>query len=210
MPPATQQIIKRIRAKRRGWVFTPKDFLDLGSRALVDQALSRLTHQGLIRRLGRGVYDFPRQHEVLGQLAPDTDGLARAVAPKTASKVFMSGAMAANTLGLSTQVPAKPTYITDGPSRTRKVASRTVTFKRSKVPLLDGVSDKANQTLQALAHIGKDNIDDAMLRRCAKTLTDRDVRGMLGNASRTPSWMADIIHKIKQAKDGLLCEETSR
>jgi len=210
MQTTTQQIIKRIRAKRRGWVFTPKDFLDLGSRALVDQTLSRLTHQGLIRRLGRGVYDFPKKHEVLGQLAPDTEGLARAVAPKSSSKIFMSGALAANTLGLSTQVPAKPTYTTDGPSQTKKVAGRTVTFKHSKVPLLDGVSDKANQTLQALAHIGKDNIDDAMLRRCAKTLTDRDIHGMLSHAGRTPSWMADIIHKIKQAKDGLLCKETSR
>jgi hypothetical protein len=204
MPVITQQIVKRIRAKRRGWVFTPKDFLDLGSRAIVDQALSRLTRQGLIRRLSRGVYDFPNQHEILGVLSPTADDLARAIAPKSKHKVFGSGALAANTLGLSTQVPAKPTYMTDGQSRSKKVAGRTVIFKHSRVPLLDGASDTANQTLQALAYIGKENIDDVVLNRCAKVLTDQDLRSLISHADCTPSWMVDIFHKIKQDRDGRL------
>lgn len=204
MSTATQQIIKRIRAKRRGWVFAPKDFLDLGSRAIVDQALSRLARQGIIRRLDRGVYDFPKHHAILGTLSPDANGLARAVAPKTSSKIFASGASAANTLGLSTQVPAKATYMTNGPSRSKKIAGRTVIFKHASVPLLDNVSDKANLTLQALAYLGKNNIDSLVLQHCINALTDRDVRGLVAHVDRTPSWMADIILKIKKAKDGLI------
>lgn len=202
MSTVTQQIIKRIRAKRRGWVFAPKDFLDLGSRAIVDQALSRLVRQGIIRRLDRGVYDFPKHHAILGTLAPDTSGLARAVAPKSATKIFASGASAANTLGISTQVPAKATYMTNGPSRSKKIAGRTVIFKHAKVPLLENVSDKANLTLQALAYLGKNNIDSSVLQHCINALTDRDVRGLVAHVDRTPSWIADIILKIKKAKDG--------
>ncbi|MDD2466399.1 MAG: DUF6088 family protein [Desulfobulbus sp.] len=207
MSTVTQQIIKRIRAKRRGWVFAPKDFLDLGSRAIVDQALSRLVRQKIIRRLDRGVYDFPKQHAVLGILSPDANGLARAVAPKAANKIFASGALAANTLGLSTQVPAKPTYTTNGPSHAKKIAGRTVIFKHAKVPLFDSVSDTANLTLQALAHLGKNNIDDAVLQRCANALTDRDVRCLVAHTDRTPSWLAEIILKIKQVKNGRIREK---
>lgn len=207
MSTVTQQIIKRIRAKKRGWVFAPKDFLDLGARATVDQALSRLARQGIIRRLDRGVYDFPKQHALLGTLSPDTNGLARAVGPKKTRLVFASGATAVNALGLSTQVPAKPTYMTNGPSRTKKVAGRTVVFQHAKIPLLDDVSDAANLTLQALAHLGKDNIDGSILRRCADTLTDRDVRGLVAHADQNPSWLTDIILKIKKAKDGQVREE---
>jgi hypothetical protein len=207
MSTVTQQIIKRIRAKRRGWVFAPKDFIDLGSRAIVDQVLSRLTRQGIIRRLDRGVYDFPKQHAILGTLSPDANGLARAVATKTASKILASGASAANILGISTQVPAKATYLTNGPSRSKKIAGRTVIFKHTKVPLLDNVSDKANLTLQALAYLGKNNIDSSVLRHCTNALTDRDVRGLVAHVDRTPSWMADIILKIKKAKDGRIRKE---
>lgn len=202
MSTVTQQIIKRIRAKRRGWVFAPKDFLDLGARAIVDQALSRLTRQGIIRRLDRGVYDFPKQHAILGNLSPEPKGLARATASKAANKVVASGASAANTLGLSTQVPVKPTFVTNGPTRVKKIAGRTVIFKHAKVPVFENVSDTANLTLQALAHLGKNNIDSSVLTRCANTLTDRDVRGLIAHVDRTPSWLAEVILKIKKEKDG--------
>lgn len=207
MSTIAHQITKRIRAKRRGWVFAPKDFLDLGSRAVVDQTLSRLAQQGIVRRLGRGVYDFPKQHNVLGTLSPDTNNLARAVAPKKTKKIFASGATAVNALGLSTQVPAKPTYMTNGPTQVKKVAGRTVIFKHARVPLLDKVSDAGNLTLQALAHLGKDNIDRSVLKRCENALTDRDIRVLVAHADQTPGWMADIILKIKKAKDGRIREK---
>ena len=76
MNSVSKQIVKRIRGKGMGFVFTPKDFLDLGSRAAVDQALSRLTRRGTIRRLGRGLYDYPRVSPHLGPLSPPLDLVA--------------------------------------------------------------------------------------------------------------------------------------
>lgn len=108
-------ILDRIRRQGRGKVFTPKDFLDLGSRDAADQSLSRLAKAGEIQRLGRGLYHYPLINERLGiSLSPDLDEIAEALARQTGSKVVPSGAVAANRLGLSTQVPAKPVYLTDG------------------------------------------------------------------------------------------------
>ena len=73
MSTTASKIIRRIHTKQRGWVFTPKHFLDVGSREAIDQTLSRLVKQGKIRRLGRGIYDYPKQHPSLGTLSPNTD-----------------------------------------------------------------------------------------------------------------------------------------
>src|SRR5690349_7157 len=82
----TEQIHKRIRTRGEGAVFVTRDFLDLGSRAAVDQTLSRLAREGIIRRVGRGVYDYPRVNERLGiTLSPSPEDVAAAVAKSAAS-----------------------------------------------------------------------------------------------------------------------------
>jgi hypothetical protein len=200
MKSITDQIISRIKRRKPGWVFTPRDFLDVGSRAAVDQVLSRLVKQGMVRRLDRGIYDYPKQSTLLGTLSPNPDNIARAMA--AGDDVFPSGAMAANMLGLSTQVPAKPSYLTNATTRTRRVAGQTIQLKRARVALLDNIPDHANLALQALSYLGKHNVDDKIIRRCARVLTDKDMTGLHQAMGRIPSWMADTIHKIEQAKHG--------
>src|SRR5262249_31159129 len=114
------QMLARIRRWGRGSVFVPGDFLDLGSREAVDLALHRFARKGTIRRLARGVYDFPKEHPVLGLLAPSADAVARALAGRDRTRLQPAGAYAANIFGLSEQVPAKAVFLTDGPSRTVK------------------------------------------------------------------------------------------
>jgi hypothetical protein len=201
MSSIADQIIRRIRGKKRGWVFTPKDFSDLGARTAVDQVLSRLTKQGIIRRLGRGVYDFPRQSSLLGTLSPNSDLLAQATAKK-GDNAFPSGAVAANMLGLSTQVPAKPVYLTNGSSRTRQIGNRIITLKRARIPWMDHLSHRANSILQALYYLGKDNIDSQVILHCANLLDNRDLKDLLNAINQAPSWLADIILRVKQAKYG--------
>jgi len=200
MKSITDQIISRIKRRKPGWVFTPRDFLDVGSRAAVDQVLSRLVKQGMVRRLDRGIYDYPKQSTLLGTLSPNPDNIARAMA--AGDDVFPSGAMAANMLGLSTQVPAKPSYLTNATTRTRRVAGQTIQLKRARVALLDNIPDHANLALQALSYLGKHNIDDQIIDRCARVLTHKDMMGLHQAMGRIPGWMADTIHKIEQAKHG--------
>lgn len=202
MTAVTNRIIKRIRAKGRGWVFTPRDFLDMGTRAAVDQVLSRLVKQGTIRRLGRGFYDYPKTHLVLGSLSPDIDSLAKALARQSGDKLFPSGALAANLLGLSTQVPAKAVYLTNGASRTKQIGHWIITLKHARVPLLERLSNKVNAAFQALSYLGKSNVDEQVIYRCASLLDDRDIHTMTTVVAQLPGWMADVIFKIQQVKDG--------
>jgi hypothetical protein len=192
-------VFKRIRAKKRGWVFTPKDFIDLGSRAAIDQTLSRLASKGLIRRLDRGLYDFPRRHPILGTLSPDMADLANAKASQTGDIAFASGAMAANILGLSTQVPAKSIYSTNGKSRMADVAGNTITYRHSRVPILDSISQNANLALQALYYFGKNNITSDIIAKCALLLDHNDLRQLNKAKPQIPSWLADTILKIEAA-----------
>jgi predicted transcriptional regulator of viral defense system len=125
------RILASIHGRGRGSVFVPSDFLDIGSRKAVDVALHRLTRQGTIRRLARGVYDFPKEHPILGQLAPSAEAVARALAGRDRTRIQPSGAYAANTLGLTEQVPAKVVFLTDGPARTVKVGPTTIQLRRT-------------------------------------------------------------------------------
>ncbi len=198
MTSATDKITGIIKRRKRGWVFTPRDFLDVGSRAAVDQVLSRLVRRGMIRRLDRGIYDYPKQSKLLGTLSPNPDSIARALA--VGDVISPSGAMAANTLGLSTQVPAKPSYLTNTTARTRSVAGQTIQLKRARVALLYNIPAHANLALQALSYLGRHNIDDQIINRCAYVLTDRDLAGLHQAMGNVPGWMADTIHKIEHAK----------
>lgn len=198
----TDKIIKRVRGKGRGWVFTPKDFLDLGTRASVDMALTRLLNSGSIRRIGRGLYDYPMMHDKLGMLTPDADTIVQAVAMQSGDRVIASGAQAANRLGISTQVPAKSSYATSGASRSKKVAGRTITLKRSRAPILDDASPQANAVLQVLAHLGKINVDSDIIRSLASRLDARDVKALQKARPQMAGWMSDAILKIEQLSHG--------
>lgn len=202
MKAVSSTIIKRIRAKQRGWVFTPKDFLDIASRTSVDKTLSRLAKKGIIRRLDRGLFDYPKQHPVLGTLAPSSDNIAQAITAKTGDKVCPSGATAANMLGLSTQISAKLVYLTNGKSRTKTYFGRTITLKHARVPIMDKLPMKINITLQALYYLGKDGIDTQTIIQCANRLSDNDIKTLSIASTAVPSWLADIILQIKQVKYG--------
>ena len=204
MGTITQTITRRIRAKKRGWVFTPKDFLDIGSRASVDQALSRLVKQNIIRRLDRGIYDFPKKHSSLGLLSPSVNDLAKAVAAQTGDIIFPSGAVSANYLSLSTQVPARPVFMTNGTSRIKKIAGRHVKLQHARIPITAKISDKANFVLQALYYLGKNSIDDDVILKCAKHLNQKDFKNMSSVLSRIPGWMTDIILRMQKLKYGLV------
>lgn len=196
------RIMKRVRAKGRGWVFTPRHFVDFGTRGAVDMALSRLAKDGDIRRVGRGIYDYPRQHNTLGALSPDPDSLAAALAAQSGDSLAPSGAAAANRLGLSTQVPAKASYATNGRSRTKRAGGRSLTLRHSRAPVLDDATDSANAVVQALAYLGRDQVDADVIARFARRMDDKDMKALLQARPRMSGWMGDVMLKIDAARHG--------
>lgn len=200
--PMPDRIMRRVRAKGRGWVFTPKHFVDFGTRGSVDMALSRLAKTGLIRRIGRGLYDYPRQHAKLGALSPDADSIAAALSTQTGDKLAPSGAAAANRLGLSTQVPAKASYATSGSTRTKQAAGRSLTLRHSRAPVINDAPDSANAIVQALAYLGKDQIDANVIQRFARRIDDRDMKALLQARPLMSGWMGDVVLKIDAVRHG--------
>lgn len=196
------QIMRRVRAKGRGWVFTPKHFIDFGTRGSIDVALSRLVQAGSIRRIGRGLYDYPRVHTKLGILTPDTSSIASTLSAQTGDKLAPSGATAANQLGLSTQVPAKASFATTGRTRVKKAAGRSVTLRHSRAPVLDKASDTVNSVIQALAHLGKKNVDGDVINSFARRIDDHDMKVLMQSRPLMPGWMGDTILKIGAARNG--------
>lgn len=201
MSTITDKIRNRIKGKGRGWVFGPADFLDIGTRAAVDQVLSRLVKQQKIRRVARGVYDFPRYDDLLQRtLSPTSDGIARVLAGDDV--LFDSGATAANLLGFSTQVPARPIYLSNRTNRTLSVGKRTIKIRPAKVKLLLSASHKINMFIQALSYLGKHNIDAPIIDRSVKILSDDDINMIKKHMHALPGWLSDVVHRIDDIKHG--------
>src|SRR5690606_10003999 len=63
----------------RGWAFSSSDLLARYSRQQADSLLSELVKQGKIRRVARGIYDYPAYSDLLNrELSPDMDQVANA------------------------------------------------------------------------------------------------------------------------------------
>ncbi|HTE20242.1 MAG TPA: DUF6088 family protein [Armatimonadota bacterium] len=188
---------RRIRAKGAGSVFGAKDFLDLGNRAAVDQALSRLVRSGLIRRISRGIYDYPRHNERLGiTLSPAPEEVARAVARRTASRLQITGAEAANILGLSTQVPARVIYLTDGGSRRLQLGDQVVELRHTTPRSLATAGKVSGTVIQALRHLGRQHVDAAAIRHLQRVLSERDKATLRKDRIHAPGWMQPVLLEI--------------
>ncbi|MYN46086.1 hypothetical protein GTP23_13605 [Pseudoduganella sp. FT93W] len=182
-----------------GKVFTPADFLQLGSRAAVDQALSRLARSGALRRLRRGFYDKPREHATFGRLLPDTTSIAQAVAEKLQLRIQPSGAYAANLLGLSEQVPLKLTFLTDGPSRTVTVGRQTVMLKHTTPKNMATAGRISGLLIQALRHMKQAQMDVKAIAKLHQTLSDTDKNILRQDAHLAPAWIGKIMQELSSA-----------
>ena len=192
------RVMKRVRASGRGSVFTPSDFLSVAVRSSVDQALSRLVKGGQLRRLARGLYDYPKLHPKLGALSPAPDDVAEALARETGSRVQIAGARAANALGLSTQVPAQSTYLTDGPSRRVVLGKRVVDLRHASPKHLIAPGSPAGTVVQALRHVGPVRAAD-VVQIAARRLSPSDKKTLASTAIHAPAWMRPTLVSIANA-----------
>jgi hypothetical protein len=191
-----KKLLKRIHGHGRGWVFTPDHFKDLGSRDAIASALKRHKQSGLIRQLARGLYDYPKIDPELGPLQPSTDAIAKALAGRDAARLQPTGAYAANLLGLSTQVPMKVSYLTDGLSRTVQVDQRQIILKRTTPRNLATTGKISGLVIQALRHIGQSHIDQKVMDQLNRLLNDQAKSQLIKDIRYAPAWIADIIRVL--------------
>lgn len=188
------KILRRMRASR-GAVFSATDFLDIGSRAAIDQAFTRIVRAGKARRIGRGLYDIPRKGLIVNSRSPSIHSIAAAVARKSGARIVPSGAVAANEMGLSTQVPAQARYLTDRTTRIVRVGNQTIRFDHVGPRRL--VGDSVSQAvIEALRHIGKSQITSADIDQIRKSLSQADRKALRGHIRTASSWMRPFLIDI--------------
>jgi len=197
MKTIANSIYQRILKKKRGWVFTPFDFQDLGPRDSIDQTLSRLTKKEKIRRVTQGVYDYPELSR-FGQIPADLLSVAAAISRSTQSKILVSESYAANILGLSNQVPAKLILYTDGARRVRKVGKQKIIFKQTTPKKLMGAGKISGLVFQSLRYFGKDRISNTIISRLKKILKPKDKELIVKEKYSTPIWMQIAINQIAE------------
>ncbi len=202
MQPIEQQILSRIYGRRRGWAFTKTDFVAEFGEANIHQALSGLARVGKIRRVCRGVYDYPRQSELLGQaLSPDIDQVAQALARKFNWRIQPSGDAALNLLGLSTQVPGRWVYLSDGPSRQYKVGKHTLAFRKSALKDAGFKYRESGLVVQALKALGKEHVDKAAIKTIRQRLGRKDCERILKDTRAATGWIYQIIKQVCRERD---------
>jgi hypothetical protein len=172
--------------------------LDLGSRQAVDLVLHRLARKGTIRRLARGVYDYPKQHPVLGPLSPPADVIARSLAGRDRTRLQPTGAYAANVLGLSEQVPAKAVFLTDGPSRTVRIGPTTIQLRRTTPRNMEAADRLSGLLIQALRALGQEHITPARIAHLRHILPADKRRELLKDLRLAPAWMHSIFRKLAE------------
>jgi hypothetical protein len=200
-PAATlsRQLAQRVASltkKEPARVFTPADFLDLGTPHAVGMALSRMVKSEALRRVARGLYDVPRRHALLGTLSPSTDALVQAVARRDGVVVQPLDVEATNLLGLSEQVVAKPVYETNGPSRKLRVGGVEIEFKHRSPRRVTAAAESSNLVFAALRGLGQAHVTMARVAHLQKLLPAKQREQLLKDLPLAPVWMHKYLRYI--------------
>lgn len=193
--PIANELLARLKSSET--VLSVADLLDLGPRAAVDQALSRLVRQGRIQRVRRGLYAWPRMGALLKKpMVPSPDELAQAWANKNGLRLVPSGAYAANLLGLSTQVPAKIIYYTNGRTKTLTLGPYSIRLL-NRGPKTMEVQDRVSSlVLQALRYLGKGGVTPEMIAHLRTLLSKQDKAKLAQTLPQAPAWMKPVLQQI--------------
>jgi hypothetical protein len=192
-----ERVVSRIYGHGRGWSFSQKDFARLGARGAIDMVFQRLLAKGTIRRVIRGIYDYPRYSELLGQhLSPNLDAVAAALARKFGWRIEVTGPSALNLMGLSTQVPGRIVYASDGPDRIFIIGKQTLEFKHTA---LKEVSFKLRESfilVQGIKSLGENNVTTEAILAIRKWLGPELKEPVLADTKLVTRWVYDFIIEI--------------
>ena len=192
-----QEIRARILAAEDGAVFVAPDFADIADTATIRQGLKRLYQSGIIRRIIRGVYEKPKYSKLLDEyVAADPDAVAKALARCYHWTIAPCGNTALNLLGLSTQVTAVWSYISDGPYKTYEWNSTKLEFKHRTNKEITGLSYMTSLVIQALKTLGRANVTPEIIQTLSEKLSEAEKQACLKEATESTDWVYDTIRKM--------------
>jgi len=183
----------------RGWSFSSRDLMQKFNRQQADNLLSDLCAQGKIRRIARGMYDYPKYSDFLGkELSPDIDQVARAYARKFNWRIEISGDSALNYFGLSTQVPGTYIYLSDGASKSYDIMGTTLKFKKSQLKNIGFKHSESSLIVQALNALGKEHITDSVIKKIREQIDSKKYEKILKDTQSSTVWIYESVKVICQ------------
>ena len=193
----SEQIKQRIENSPSGTIFINSDFIDIAETETIRRNLNRITQTGLLRRILNGIYEKPKYSKLLKEyVAVDPDQVAKAIARNYHWTIVPCGYTALNLLGISTQVTAIWSYISDGPYRKYEWNNTCIEFKHRTNKEISGLSYMTRLIIQALKTLGKENISKEVIVMLSDRLTFEEKTTMLKEAAESTDWVYNVIRKI--------------
>lgn len=190
-----KEIHQRIQELPIGEPFTPTAFLECGTRASVDQALSRMVKSGAITRVTRGLFVRPEMNRFVGKVMPAPIKVAETIARTTGSIVQVHGAEAARQFELTTQTPTQPVFSTSGPSKRIRVGKMEIRLQHVCQRKLLLAGRPAGLALAALWYLGKNEVTPLLIGKIQQKLSVTEFEALKSVTSAMPSWMSDALFK---------------
>ena len=197
-----KKYIKEDLKNRGGDIIFPEDYLHLGSPEAIHKALSRLTKEKELVRLAKGIYLRQVIDEIIGPIVPPIEEIAKAIAEKEHVVIRPTGAYAMNKLGISTQVPMKVVFLTDGQSRSIKIGRGRLTFKRVRPKLLGAKNELVYLAIQALEELGKqdEETQQQTFEKIRVALANVTREAILADAKYAPQRITKLLHYLVSVK----------
>ena len=197
MQSSHNQVELKIKKSSKGKIFFADDFAKFGSPENIRKVLSRLEKEGLLERLTHGIYLVPKKDELLGILYPTTEEIAVEIAKRDKARIAPTGTLALYQLGLSTQIPLKAVYLTDGTQRTIAIGNRSIQFKKTAPRNLAIKDHLLMLIVQALKEIGQHKINESHLRKLKPFILQVDPEILKSQTKFAPVWVQKIITELR-------------
>ena len=199
MQSIDDKIYNRVQKCGRGLIFSANDFANIGEPKSVLKALERMTNSGVIIRVARGIYCYPKIDKVLGlgTLYPTFEEIAQYIAKRDKARIVPTGSYALNVLGLSTQVPANIVYLTDGsPRKIMLKSGRGIKFIKTAPKNLAFKNRLAMLLTFALKEIGERNVTEEQKQHIANLLKNEDKTAIEKDFSLMPNWIQLLLSRL--------------
>lgn len=187
--------------RKPGELVFPREYRGHGTEAAIKKAMSRLVKEGKVRRLSHGIYYVPKVDPVFGEIRPNAEEVVKMIAKKDKVRIRPTGAYALHRLGLTTQVPTKLVYITDGTSKKFRIGKLPVMFKATSHRKLAMKGEISSLLIQAMEELGKNDINPSITQKISQLLDKENPKILKHDLSLAPAWINDFIVKLLRKGD---------
>ena len=193
----SKEIENIVSKSKRGKLFFVSDFLQYGNYDTVRKTLQRLVTKGILIRISKGIYYYPRTDEILGILYPTAEEIAKSIAKRDKAKIIPTGAYAQHLLGLSTQIPMNVVYLTDGSARKIKIGNQTIVFKKTSPKNLYFESKLSSLIIQSLKSLKEDNVNETIKHKLSDIIKQSgEIEKIKKDIKNAPIWIQKIMLEI--------------